>query len=134
MNTHITCVRRMSRQLGSLTTSLLRVSLAVLPVQYGNMSFGAYIQRNVLDPGNLTDTFYWNGAPGTQPGGLRHQVLPIPGYTAAFSGDHQPFSMLTVTTLNGLLSTLCRGQQEPLCWQCIYVQQSISTINNPVPS
>ena len=57
-------------------------------VQYSNMSLGDYIQKNVLNPANLTDTFYWNGAPGTQPNGLRHQMLPIPGYIADFSGNH----------------------------------------------
>ncbi len=59
-------------------------------MQYGNVSLGDYIQKNVLDPANLTDTFYWNGAPGTQPSGLRHQMLPIPGYTADFTGNHLP--------------------------------------------
>ena len=51
------------------------------------MSLGEYIQKNILTPANLTDTFYWNGAPGKEPGGLRRNMLPIPAYTTDFQGE-----------------------------------------------
>ena len=52
------------------------------------MSLADYIHKHVLEPADLTDTLYWNGAPGAQPTGLRHQMLPVPAYVAEFSGNH----------------------------------------------
>ena len=59
-------------------------------VQYSNMSLGDYIQRNILTPANLTDSFYWSGAPGTEPDGLRKNMLPVPAYTTDFAGADLP--------------------------------------------
>ena len=56
-------------------------------MQYSNIRLGEYISKHVLEPANLTDTFYWSGSPGSQPGGLRHQMLPVPGYLAYFTGN-----------------------------------------------
>ena len=56
-------------------------------MQFSNTSIREYIQSRILTPANLTDTFYWNGAPGAQPGGLRMRMLPVPAYTADFTGD-----------------------------------------------
>ena len=58
------------------------------------MSLGDYIQRNILTPANLTDSFYWNGAPGTEPSGLRMNMLPIPAYTTDFAGADLPRSLV----------------------------------------
>lgn len=58
-----------------------------LHVQFSNTSIREYIQSHILTPANLTDTFYWNGAPGGQPGGLRMRTLPVPAYTADFTGE-----------------------------------------------
>ena len=54
------------------------------------MSLSEYIYKHVLEPANLTDTFYWSGAPGSEPAGLRHRMLPVPGYIAEFTGNRLP--------------------------------------------
>ncbi len=51
------------------------------------MSLGEYLHKNVLAPANLTDTFYWNGAPGKESEGLHKNMLPIPAYTTDFTGE-----------------------------------------------
>ena len=58
------------------------------------MSLGEYIQKNVLAPANLTDTFYFNGAPGKEPSGLRKNMLPVPAYTTDFDGEQPPQALL----------------------------------------
>ncbi len=56
------------------------------------MSFGSYLEENILKPANLSNTFYWTGMPGGQPGGLRKGVVPLPGYNTIFERDSGTFS------------------------------------------
>ncbi|CAL8462904.1 g2438 [Coccomyxa elongata] len=73
-----------------------------------NMSFGSYLEENILKPANLSNTFYWTGMPGGQPGGLRKGVVPLPGYNTIFERDSGPakFKQVNrVTWFPGQLST-----------------------------
>ena len=69
------------------------------------MSLGEYIHKNVLGPANLTDTFYWNGAPGSQPTGLRHRMLPVPAYITQFTGKTPLLGRLSLTSKMVLVQT-----------------------------
>ena len=79
--------------------SACAVQQSGLYVQFSNTSIREYIQSHILTPANLTGTFYWNGAPGAQPGGLRMRTLPMPAYTADFTGES--------AALTPILAALC---------------------------
>ncbi|BDA48098.1 probable protein flp at N-terminal half [Coccomyxa sp. Obi] len=73
-----------------------------------NMPFGSYLEENILKPANLSNTFYWTGMPGGQPGGLRKGIVPLPGYMTTFEGGSGPakFKQVNrVTWFPGQLST-----------------------------
>ena len=64
------------------------------------MSFGSYLEENILKPANLSNTFYWTGMPGGQPGGLRKGVVPLPGYVTTFEGGSGTVSLLALSKAN----------------------------------
>lgn len=50
------------------------------------MTFQNYLEEFILKPANLSNTFYFTGAPGAETEGLRKGVVSLPGYMTTFEG------------------------------------------------